>query len=140
MISHVHLGTDDLDRALGFWRPVCAALGLPERFVEPQEGWAGWSARDGGRPLLIVGRPFDGAAAAAGNGQMLGLMARSRAEVDAVHALALSLGGSDEGAPGLRPRYHPNYYGGYFRDRDGNKVCVCCHDPEDGPEHDREQP
>jgi catechol 2,3-dioxygenase-like lactoylglutathione lyase family enzyme len=44
-------------------------------------------------------------------------------------ALALSLGGQCEGAPGLRPHYHANYYGTYFRDPEGNKLCLCCHDP-----------
>lgn len=129
MISHVHLGTNDLDRALSFWRPICAALGLPERFADPVAGWAGWSAPDGGRPFFIIGRPFDAGAASAGNGQMLALLARSRAEVDRVHALALGLGATDAGAPGLRPHYHPDYYGAYFRDPDGNKLCLCCHAP-----------
>jgi hypothetical protein len=47
--------------------------------------------------------------------------------VDAFHALALSLGARDEGAPGLRPHYHAHYYGTYVRDLDGNKLCVVCH-------------
>jgi catechol 2,3-dioxygenase-like lactoylglutathione lyase family enzyme len=130
VISHVHLGVADLARALAFYRPLLAELGLPARFEDESAGWAGWAARDGGRPLLVIGRPFDGAPAAAGNGQMLALLARSRAEVDRTHALALALGAADEGAPGLRPQYHPHYYGGYVRDLDGNKLCICCHDPE----------
>jgi catechol 2,3-dioxygenase-like lactoylglutathione lyase family enzyme len=133
VISHVHIGVSDLDRALGFYRPLLAELGLPTRFEDRTAGWAGWSARDGGRPLLVIGRPFDGAPAAAGNGQMLALLARSRTEVDRAHALALRLGGTDEGAPGLRPQYHPDYYGGYVRDLDGNKLCFCCHQPEPAP-------
>lgn len=130
MISHVHVGVADLDRALAFYTPLMAALGLPLRFTELDRGWAGWSSRDGGRPLFVVGRPFDGRPATPGNGTMTALVARSRAEVERVHALALGLGAADAGAPGLRPQYHPDYYGAYFIDPDGNKLCIVCHDPE----------
>jgi catechol 2,3-dioxygenase-like lactoylglutathione lyase family enzyme len=60
---------------------------------------------------------------------MMAFLAPDRATVDAVYALALSLGGRDEGAPGLRPHYHPHYYGAYFRDPEGNKLALACHDP-----------
>ena len=53
-----------------------------------------------------------------------------RASVDRCHSAALARGGACEGPPGLRPHYHPNYYGAYFRDPDGNKLCVCCHEAE----------
>ena len=72
---------------------------------------------------------FDRAPHAAGNGQMVAFLAASRAVVDAVHAAALASGGSSEGAPGLRPEYHADYSGAYFRDPDGNKLCVACHAP-----------
>jgi len=55
--------------------------------------------------------------------------AGSRAAVDAFHAAALAAGGTDMGAPGLRSHYHPNYYGAYVRDLDGNKICAVCHHP-----------
>jgi predicted lactoylglutathione lyase len=61
---------------------------------------------------------------------MIALSAVNREVVDAAYRLALSAGGTCEGPPGLRPQYHTNYYGAYFRDPDGNKLCVCCHDPE----------
>ena len=61
---------------------------------------------------------------------MSALAADTRVLVDRCHALALELGGIDEGAPGLRTQYHPNFYGAYFRDLDGNKLCVCCHRAE----------
>jgi catechol 2,3-dioxygenase-like lactoylglutathione lyase family enzyme len=57
-------------------------------------------------------------------------MAKTRSVVEETHALALANGGKDEGKPGLRPHYHANYYGAYFRDPDGNKICVVCHDAE----------
>ena len=55
--------------------------------------------------------------------------AADRATVDAFHAAALAAGGRDKGAPGLRPRYHPNYYGGYVIDPDGHTVEAVCHAP-----------
>jgi len=78
-----------------------------------------------------VVRPLDGAAAGAGNGVTVAFAAPTRAAVDAFHAAALAAGASDEGAPGLRPHYHPNYYGAYVRDPDGNKLCAVCHSPPD---------
>ncbi len=130
MFSHVYLGINDFERGFAFYAPLCALLGLELRFRDPDAAWAGWNGPGAGRPLLLIGRPFDGGKAVAGNGQMTALLAPSRQTVDACHRLALELGGSGEGSPGLRPQYHPHYYGAYFRDPDGNKLCVCCHDPE----------
>ena len=130
MISHVHLGVADLGLSFAFYAPLMAELGLPLRFHDTEKGWAGWASPSGGRPLLLIGRPFDGAAPTPGNGTMLALSAESRSVVDRCHALAMDLGGLDEGAPGLRPQYHARYYGGYFRDPDGNKLCVVCHATE----------
>lgn len=127
MLSHVFLGTNHFERALAFYRPVMALIGLHERFCDPAHPWAGWETAPGVRPLFLVGRPFDGEPATPGNGQMVALLAPSRAVVDEVHALALQLGGTDEGAPGLRPEYHAHYYGAYFLDPAGNKLCVVCH-------------
>ena len=59
---------------------------------------------------------------------MTAFLASSRAQVDAVYQVALAHGGSSEGAPGLRPEYHANYYGAYVRDTEGNKLCVACHE------------
>lgn len=132
MLSHVTLGTNDFSRSMAFYRPLLALLGLHERFCDERRPWAAWETAPGVRPLFIVGRPYDGEPASAGNGQMLALLAGSRACVDAAHALALQLGGRDEGAPGLRPEYHADFYGAYFRDPDGNKLCVVCHAPLPG--------
>ncbi|MGQ3053130.1 MAG: VOC family protein [Roseateles sp.] len=128
MFSHVFLGVRDFERALAFYRPLLALLGVAERFCDPARPWAGWQSTPGPRPLLIIGRPFDGEHEP-GNGQMVALLADSRAQVDAAHALALAHGGRCTGAPGLRPQYHPHYYGAYFHDPEGNKLCVACHQP-----------
>jgi catechol 2,3-dioxygenase-like lactoylglutathione lyase family enzyme len=60
---------------------------------------------------------------------MVAFLAESRAVVERAYAVALANGGISEGAPGLRPEYHEHYYGAYFRDPDGNKLCVACHSP-----------
>lgn len=133
MLSHIHIGIADYDRALAFYTALLGELGLQRRFAERDRGWAGWQSPGVARPLFLIGRPFDGRPADAGNGQMIALLASDRATVDRCHALALSLGGRDEGAPALRPHYHADYYGAYFRDPDGNKLCVCCHQPEPAP-------
>ncbi len=130
MFSHVMVGITDLDRALGFYRPQMQVLGLKERFCQPEHHWAGWQPAEGGRPLFIIGRPYDGQAAAPGNGHMAAFLATTREQVRAAHAAALAGGGTCEGPPGPRPQYHAHYYGAYFRDPDGNKLAVACHLPE----------
>ena len=130
MLSHVHIGVTDFDRALAFYRGVLADLGCVAKFVEPEVPWAGFMWPGAARPLLLIGHPFDGRAAAPGNGGMVALLAPNRAAVDLFHATALRLGGTDDGRPGPRPQYHADYYGAYVRDPDGNKLCACCHAPE----------
>ena len=129
MLSHVHLGVTDFQRAFAFYESLMGQLGFVLRFCEPDKPWAGWMKPGAEQPLLLIGRPVDGEAASAGNGQMVALLARHRDVVKRCHEAALAAGGTDEGAPGLRPHYHPDFYGAYFRDPDGNKLCVCCHDP-----------
>ena len=129
MISHVCVGITDFDRAFNFYSAIAAELGLRLKFCDANRPWAGWMPAEALRPLLVIGAPFDGHVAAPGNGQMIALLAASRDAAARTHAAALAHGGSCEGPPGLRPEYHADYYGGYFRDPDGNKLCVCCHEP-----------
>jgi lactoylglutathione lyase len=130
MLSHVFVGVADFDRALSFYRALMAVLGIHERFCDPQRPWAGWQSSPGPRPLFLIGKPYNNAEHAAGNGQMVALLARTPAMVDQAYTVALACGGTSEGPPGLRPEYHANYYGAYFRDTEGNKLCVVCHSPE----------
>ena len=130
MISHICVGITNFERAFAFYCTLMAHLGHVLKFSEPENRWAAWKAKDADRPLFIIGAPFDGEVAAPGNGQMIALLAPSRKAVEDCHAAAIAHGGSCEGPPGLRPHYHPNYFGAYFRDSDGNKLCVCCHHPE----------
>jgi len=127
LFSHIFVATNDFARALAFYRPLLAGLGIAERFCEPDRPWAGWQSTPGPRPLLLLGAPFEGRHEP-GNGQMVALLAATRTQVDAAHATALAHGGRCEGPPGLRPEYHAHYYGAYFRDPDGNKLCVACHE------------
>jgi catechol 2,3-dioxygenase-like lactoylglutathione lyase family enzyme len=128
MLSHVFIGVNDFERAFAFYSAVLAELGLALKFREDDRPWAGWMKPGVARPLFLVGKPFDGEAAVAGNGHMVALLAADRLMVDRVHATALAHGAACEGPPGLRPEYHAYYYGAYLRDLDGNKLCVCCHD------------
>ncbi|BBB63501.1 hypothetical protein UNDKW_5228 [Undibacterium sp. KW1] len=130
MISHVFTGIQDFDKSFSFYSALMTELGLVLKFKDAGKPWAGWMSADQPRPLFVIGKPFNGEAAQHGNGQMVALLASSRAAVQRAHAAALAHGGTCEGAPGLRPHYHPNYYGAYFRDPDGNKLCVCCHHEE----------
>lgn len=130
MISHVYIGIRDFDRALAFYAPLMTLLDHELKFLEREHIWAGWKQPGVDRPLLLIGTPYDGRPAEPGNGPMLALLAPDRATVARCHATALANGGTDEGAPGLRPHYHPDYFGAYVRDPDGNKLCFCCHHPE----------
>ncbi len=127
MLSHVTIGISDYDRAYRFYAAIAAELGLKPFFANPDAASAAWRGPDGGRPNLFIGRPFDKQAMMASTGGMIAFLADDRPTVDRCHAAALSHGGADEGAPRLREYYHPNYYGAYFRDPDGNKLCVVCH-------------
>ncbi len=129
MLSHTHLGVSDLSRAVTFYGAVMDALGYALKFHEPEAGWAGWMQPGVPRPLFLIGRPYDGGSPKPGNGTMVALLAPNRPAVNRAYATALAHGGTDEGAPGLRPHYHPNYYGAYVRDPDGNKIGLCCHKP-----------
>ncbi|MBR7800518.1 VOC family protein [Undibacterium fentianense] len=130
MFSHIVVGITDFERALAFYRPLMAVLGITSRFCDPSRPWAGWQSHPDPRPLFVIARPFDQQIAHPGNGQTIALMAATHAMVEQAYQVALLHGGQCEGPPGLRPAYHADYYGAYFRDPDGNKLCVVCHTSE----------
>lgn len=86
--------------------------------------------RDGAGPTLYLYPPADGRPATWGNGTHVAFIAETRGAVDAFHAAALALGGMDEGAPGSRDHYGPNYYAADVRDPDGNKLQAVCNATE----------
>lgn len=123
---YLTLGTNDLGRATRFYDTTLAPLGLVRRATEADE--VGYSLPEDRRTRLWITRPFDGKPATVGNGSMPALVAPSRAAVDAFHKAALAHGGSDEGAPGLRP-FGPSFYACYVRDPDGNKLSAVHESP-----------
>ena len=126
MYSHTTLGTNDMARAERFYDAIMAVLGHKALFKQPQVIAYGELT---GEKLFIL-PPFDGNTARSGNGVHVAFKTDSRAKVDAFHKAALENGGTDEGPPGLRTHYHPNYYGAYVRDPDGNKIQAVCHRKE----------
>lgn len=119
MLSYVTLGTNDLDRATAFYDALLAELGATR--IMKSDRMSIWTTQLGA-PMLAVCTPYDGRAATVGNGTMVALAAGDRDTVGRMHARALALGGSDEGSPGPRS---DGFYGGYFRDPDGNKLVAC---------------
>jgi catechol 2,3-dioxygenase-like lactoylglutathione lyase family enzyme len=117
MLSHVSLGTNDAVRAAAFYDPVLATLGI--RKLHERDG-----SIDYGTSIMFFSleKPSDGNAASVGNGVHVAFLAESRYMVDDFHRTALANGGSDAGAPGLRPEYDAHYYGAFVRDPDGNKI------------------
>jgi predicted lactoylglutathione lyase len=116
MIGYVTLGTNDLDRAEKFYDALLAELGGKRIMSNERMRFYGSGP---GKPLIAICTPHDGKRATAGNGAMVALSADSKETVDRVYKKAIALGASDEGAPGPRGT---NFYGGYFRDLDGNKL------------------
>ena len=126
-ISHITLGTNDVQRAVRFYDPVLGSIGF-SRAPKPGDKPPMY-ARDGAMPFVYLYPPFDGAPATVGNGSHIAFTARTRSAVDEFHAMALAFGGQDEGAPGLRTHYGEHYYAAYVRDPDGNKLQAVCYHP-----------
>ncbi len=133
MIAYVTVGADDIARAKRFYSAILPALGY-----ELEEGPEGLSfvlpVEPGQSPVLpdfYVKPTFDGRPASAGNGSMVAFEARNQQQVRDLHAAALLAGGSDEGQPGFRVSYGPNFFVGYLRDPQGNKIALFSSDPNE---------
>jgi catechol 2,3-dioxygenase-like lactoylglutathione lyase family enzyme len=118
MLHHVSVGVVDVERAARFYDAILGALGV-KRVMEflPHAVAYGEGAAE-----FWVQLPHDQKQASPGNGAHVGFAARNRKAVDDFHAAALEAGAMDEGAPGPRPDYSPEYYGAFVRDPDGNKL------------------
>jgi catechol 2,3-dioxygenase-like lactoylglutathione lyase family enzyme len=117
MIDHISIGVADLDRAVRFYEPVMAALGLARLVSRPATIGFGknypefWLNLRGGMAKV----PHE-------SGTHICLRARTTGDVDAFHAAALTAGGLSEGAPGLRPHDRVKYYAAFVIDLDGNRI------------------
>jgi catechol 2,3-dioxygenase-like lactoylglutathione lyase family enzyme len=117
MIGYITLGTSNLARAIAFYDALMATADIPRLWhTDTMAAWA--KTRED--PALCLTLPFDKEPAGVGNGAMVALKMQTPAQVDALHAKALELGGTNEGSPG--PRGSAGFYAGYFRDLDGNKL------------------
>ena len=123
MIDHITIGVSNFARSTAFYDAALAPLGVKPLFVVPKEHTDGVDVVGYGdsRPWFWI----------AGQNALRGkfhvaFSARTRAQVDAFHAAALAAGGIDNGAPGVRPHYDPNYYGAFVLDPDGFNVEAVC--------------
>lgn len=116
MIGYVTIGTTDMAKAKAFYSSLLEPLGGKVIMEMDRIAFIG-SGMD--KPMLAVCIPYDESDPKPGNGTMLAFPAETREDVDKLYASAIALGATDEGAPGERM---PTFYGGYFRDPDGNKA------------------
>ena len=121
MLGYVTVGTNNLKGAGDFYDAVLDVLGAKRS--QEGERMIMWSSKSGTGSVAVI-TPFDKSPATAGNGTMLSLDAGDPETVQAVHAKAIEMGATDDGAPG--PRGTGGFYGGYFRDLDGNKLVAFC--------------
>ena len=118
ILSHVSIGTNDLDAALRFYDQVLATLDC-RRVVEHPGAVVAYGKQ---YPEFWIGRPIDGRPAHVGNGSHFAFNAADKQAVDAFYSAALEAGAKDEGAPGPREEYGAPYYGCFIRDLDGHKI------------------
>lgn len=119
MIAYTTIGTADIEKAKAFYLDVLSEIGGT---VMMDLGRLAALGTPNGGAMLAVCTPYNGEAASPGNGNMVSIAAGSKELVDKLYARALDLGATDEGAPGQRM---DGFYGAYFRDLDGNKICFC---------------
>jgi catechol 2,3-dioxygenase-like lactoylglutathione lyase family enzyme len=121
MLDHVGLVVSDYARSKGFFEQALSPLGYT-LFME--HGISGAGFAHAGKPDFWIKQ------GEAGSAIHVAFASADRTTVDAFYEAALSAGGSANGAPGLRPEYHPTYYGAFVLDPDGNNIEAVCHAPE----------
>lgn len=128
-ISHLTLGANDAQKAADFYDAVLGVLGWT-RIPKPPGKPAAY-CKNGAPPHVYLYPPENGLPATWGNGAHIAFVADSREDVRKFYAAAIRIGGTDEGAPGLRPHFGENYYAAYIRDLDGNKLQAVCYSSAD---------
>jgi catechol 2,3-dioxygenase-like lactoylglutathione lyase family enzyme len=128
MIDHLCFAVRDIDRAKAFYLSALAPLGIG-MLIEVTPEQSGGEAHIGfganGKPFFWIGN-----GKAVQGPVHIAFDAPNRATVDAFHKAALAAGGQNNGAPGIRAHYHPNYYGAFVFDLDGHNIEAVCHLPE----------
>ena len=117
MIGYVTIGTNDFERGIAFYDALLEIIGIQRLWKADSIAAWGPSRQE---TALCLTAPFDGKIASVGNGVMIAIKVENSEQVDALHSRAIELGAADEGKPG--PRGESGFYGGYFRDLDGNKL------------------
>ena len=134
MIDHFSLPVSDLKQSKPFYEAVLGALGYLSLQAQVFDGYSAFGFGDDpdGEPPFWIGGPTeaDPEKTVTPDGQHIAFTARSRAMVDAFYQAGLTAGGSDNGAPGLRPHYHVDYYAAFLLDPDGHRIEAVCHRPE----------
>ncbi|HVV34724.1 MAG TPA: VOC family protein [Vitreimonas sp.] len=130
-IDHVSVGVSNMQRSKAFYDAALGPLGMkPVYPVEINGKLVGVGYGVGDSASFWIQLPINGQAATMGNGVHIAFRAESRSAVDAFFLAALDKGGIEDGRPGLRTEYSPDYYGAFVRDPDGNKIEACNHTHE----------
>jgi len=128
MLDHVSVGVSNMKRSKAFYDAALAPLGMTPIFpVEFGGQLVGVGYGADNKPSFWIQLPINGQPATMGNGVHIAFRADKREAVDAFFLAALEQGGVEDGRPGLRTEYHPDYYGAFVRDPDGNKIEACSH-------------
>jgi catechol 2,3-dioxygenase-like lactoylglutathione lyase family enzyme len=125
-IDHIGIGVNDYAKSRAFYDKTLAPLGIAlvmEVTAEQTGGEPAAGYGSDGKPYFWIGGSDRTARA------HIAFATSSRTLVDAFYKAGLAAGGTDNGAPGLRPHYHPNYYGAFVLDPDGHNIEAVCHAP-----------
>ena len=131
MIDHTGIRSAHIAASVAFYDAAFAGLGGGMRYEVPKEFTGGAVVRGYGRERgqFWLAEANVGGARPATSPNHIAFSARNRAEVDAFYKAVMAAGGKDNGAPGLRPQYHPDYYAAFVIDPDGNNIEAVCHSP-----------
>jgi len=129
MLDHIGINVSDVERSKGFYEAALAPLGMSvQMHVTPEMSggeYQGFGFGTNGKPEFWIGGPLPPHC-----GMHVAFTAKTRVEVDGFYAAAMAAGGKDNGAPGIRAHYHPDYYGAFVLDPDGNNIEAVCHAAE----------
>lgn len=133
MIDHLSIGVSDFALSLAFYDTVLAELGFKRCMDIEFDGIkaAGYGSDSDTEPLFWIGQKNELTTAITPSaGFHIAFQATTQSGVDAFYREAMAAGATDNGKPGLRPQYHPNYYAAFVLDPDGYNIEAVCHQPQ----------